>query len=210
MHLSVRISVDCTIFGYEDGELKILLIKRDKLPALEKWSLPGAFISNQERIENSAKRVLNELTGIQNIFLNQTGIFDDPNRYPEQRVISVLYCALIQPELFELIAGSHAKQVKWYNLNEVSDLPFDHNEMITHSLNWLKEEIWRKPILNSLLPNKFPLNQMKDLYQVILQDEIDNRNFRKKVIRQGLVEKLDEKTKGGQQRPAFLYTFKTQ
>ncbi|MCW3806379.1 NUDIX domain-containing protein [Marinilabiliaceae bacterium D04] len=208
MHLPIGISVDCTILGYEDGKMKVLLIKRDKFPEPEKWSLPGAYISEIETIENSAKRVLNELTGIQNIFLTQVGIFDEPNRYPDHRVISVLYCALIKPEQFELIAGSHAKQVSWHNLDEIKTLPFDHNKMIEHSLNWLKEEIWRKPILNSLLPDKFPLNQMKDLYQLILQAEIDNRNFRKKVISQELVERLDEKTKGGQQRPAFLYKFK--
>ena len=207
MHPPIGISVDCTIFGYEDGKLKVLLIKRGKLPESEKWSLPGAYISEQETIEDSAKRILHELTGIQHIFLTQVGIFDELNRYP-QRVVSVLYCALIKPEQFEIMAGAHAKQVQWYDLGEIGQLPFDHNKMIQHSLNWLKEEVWRKPILNSLLPNKFPLNKMQGLYQSLLKEEIDNRNFRKKVISQGLVEKLDEKTKGGQQRPAYLYKFR--
>lgn len=209
MHLPIGISVDCIIFGYEDGKLKVLLIKRNKFPAPEEWSLPGSYISETETIENSAVRVLNELTGIHDIYLTQIGIFDAPDRYPDERVISILYCALVKPELFELIAGAHAKQVEWHKLETLSRLPFDHNEMITYSLNWLKEEIWRKPILSNLLPDKFPLNQMQDLYKLILQSKIDNRNFRKKVISQKLVEKLDEKTKGGQQRPAFLYSFKT-
>lgn len=152
---------------------------------------------------------LNELTGIHDVYLSQVGIFDELNRYPSHRVVSILYCALVKPEILELIAGSHAKEVGWFNITNLHPLPFDHNKMIQMSLNWLKEEIWQKPILKNLLPNKFPLNQMQDLYQSILQTSIDNRNLRKKVISQGLVEKLDEKTKGGQQRPAYLYKFRT-
>ncbi len=203
-----NLSVDFAILGYEDNQLKVLLIKRDKEPEINKWSLPGSYVYLDETIENAAKRVLLELTGIHDIYLSQIGIFSEVDRYPHHRVVSVLFCALVKPEMFKLLAGSHAKEVSWHELTNIGQLPFDHNKMLDTALNWLKVEMWRKPILINLLPEKFPLNQMQELYQLILQDPIDNRNFRKKVINQGLVEKLNEKSTGGQQRPAFLYKLK--
>jgi len=203
-----NLSVDCAILGYVDNQLKVLLIKRDKEPEINKWSLPGSYVYIDEPIETAAKRVLFELTGIHDIYLSQIGIFSEVHRYPPHRVVSILFCALVKPEMFELLAGSHAKEVSWHDVLNIEQLPFDHNQMLNTALNWLKEELWRKPILINLLPEKFPLNQMQELYQLILQDPIDNRNFRKKVINQGLVEKLSEKSIGGQQRPAFLYKLK--
>ncbi len=211
MNMSSRIeniSADCAILGYDEGLLKILLIKRDKEPALNNWSLPGAYVNLDETIDNAAQRILKELTGIHHIYLSQVGVFDQTNRYPTHRVISILYCALVKPEHFNLLAGSHAKEVQWFSIHDIKELPFDHNIMIERALIWLKDELWRKPILINLLPDKFPLNQMLDLYETILQSSIDNRNFRKKVINQGLVERLEEKTKGGKQRPAYLYKLK--
>lgn len=205
-----NISIDCVLFGFESGELKVLLIKRDKEPEFDQWSLPGGYVFMDENIDHAASRILKELTGISNLFLSQVGLFGETNRYPVQRVISIVYCALVRPGQFDLIAGSHAKKVKWSPVRKVKKLPFDHNAMIEDSLNWLKDEIWRKPILINLLPEKFPLNQMHDLFQVFLHESIDNRNFRKKVISQGLVERLNEKTTGGKQRPAYLYRLKKQ
>lgn len=199
-----NLSVDCTIFGYTNGKLQILLIKRDKEPGKDQWSLPGSYVNYNETTTDAAKRVLNELTGIHDIYLSQVSVFDHPDRYAT-RVVSIVYCALIKSDLFELLAGSHAKEVKWHTVEKLRKLPFDHNQMVETSLSWLKEEMWRKPIMVNLLPEKFPLNQMQDLYQFISNISIDNRNFRKKVINQGLVVKLNEKTTGGQQRPAFLY-----
>ncbi|MBN2596763.1 MAG: NUDIX hydrolase [Marinifilaceae bacterium] len=204
----LNVSIDCAIFGYVNGELKVLLIKRDKEPEFNEWSLPGGNIYIDENIDDAAHRLLKELTGMSNLFLSQVGLFGETNRYPDRRVVSILYCALVKPEQFELIAGAHAKRIKWSKTNHIKKLPFDHNAMIEYSLTWLKQEIWRKPILVNLLPEKFPLNQMQYLYETFLQQTIDNRNFRKKVMAQELVEKLNEKTIGGKQRPAFLYRLK--
>ncbi len=204
----INISVDCAIFGFEEGQLKALLIKRDKEPEKDSWSLPGSYVYLTETVDNAAKRILNELTGIHDIFLSQISVFGEVERYPTHRVISILYCALVKPAMFKLIAGSHAKEVNWFEVNSLDTLPFDHQQMIDTAIKWLQEEMWRKPILVNLLPEKFPLNQMQELYQAILQQPIDNRNFRKKVINQDLVERLNEKTKGGQQRPAYLYKLK--
>ncbi|GET25877.1 NUDIX domain-containing protein [Prolixibacter sp. NT017] len=203
-----NISIDNAIFGFANGELKILLIKRDKQPEFDRWSLPGGYVYCNENMDDASRRLLQELTGISNLFLSRVDVFGDTDRYPDRRVISVLYCALVKPEQFELLAGAHAKKVKWFRVKGIKKLPFDHNVMIETALNWLRDEIWRKPVLINLLPEKFPLNQMHDLFQTFLHETIDNRNFRKKVISQELVERLNEKTKGGKQRPAYLYRMK--
>lgn len=203
-----NVSIDCAIFGYDDGNLNILLIRRDKQPELNRWSLPGGYIKMDETANDSAVRLLNDLTGINQLYLSQIDVFSAIKRYPTRRVISILYCAFIKPEHFKIMAGAHAKEVKWFDVLQTGLLPFDHNKMIDSALSWLKEEIWRRPILRNLLPNTFPLNQMQDLYETILCEPIDNRNFRKKVINQGLVEKTEHKIKGTKQRPAYLYRLK--
>jgi len=203
-----NVSIDVALFGFQNNELQVILIKRDKEPERDKWSLPGGYVYMNENIKDAAKRKLKELTGITNLYLSQVELFGNTNRYPSRRVISVLFCALIKPAQFKLIAGSHAKKVKWFTVSTLKKLPFDHNNMIQTAMNWFKDEMWRKPIFINLLPEKFPLNQMQSLFAEFLEEKIDNRNFRKKVITQNLVERLDEKTQGGQQRPAFLYKLK--
>ncbi len=203
-----NLSIDVALFGFNENELQVLLIKRDKEPEKNKWSLPGGYVYMNENMIDAAKRTLEELTGIANLYLSQVELFGATNRYPGKRVVSVLYCALISPDQFDLIAGSHAKQAKWFAVNKGLNLPFDHNQMIETSMRWFNEELWRKPIFANLLPEKFPLNQMLNLFNEFLGEDMDNRNFRKKVISQDLVEKLEEKTQGGVQRPAFLYRLK--
>ncbi len=203
-----NLSIDIALFGFKDKELQVLLIKRDKQPEMDRWSLPGGYVFMDEDISDAAKRILVELTGISNLYLSQVELFGSTSRYPGKRVVSVLYCALISPEKFDLIAGSYARQVNWFSINGIMQLPFDHNEMISTAMRWFNDELWRKPIFINLLPEKFPLNLMMNLFNEFLGESIDNRNFRKKVINQGLVEKLDEKTQGGVQRPAFLYKLK--
>lgn len=203
-----NMSVDCAVFGFDQGVLKVLLIRRDKEPALNSWSLPGGYVYMDEHLNDAAKRLLNELTGMRNLFLTQISVFGDINRYPGERVLSTLYCALVSPDIFELIAGSHAKEVAWFPIENLPTLPFDHPEMVQTSLNWLRKDIWNEPIVNNLLPVKFPLNQLHYLYEAIMGIKIDNRNFRKKVLSQDLIIQLSEKTSGGVQRPAYLYSFK--
>lgn len=200
-----NLSIDVALFGFLKNEIKVLLIKRDKEPDIDKWSLPGGYVFMDENIEHAAKRKLQELTGITNLYLSQVALFGNTNRYPSKRVVSVLFCALIRPEQFHLIVGSHAKKAKWFSVNKIGKLPFDHNKMIEKARQWFTDELWRKPIFINLLPEKFPLNQMMNLFNEFLGEDMDNRNFRKKVINQGLVVKLEEKTIGGIQRPAFLY-----
>lgn len=203
-----NLSIDVALFGFIEGKLKVLLIRRNKEPEYNKWSLPGGYIYSDEDVHHAAARRLEELTGISHLYLSQVDIFGDPLRYPKQRVISVLFCALIKPEHFVLIAGSHANTAEWFTVDDLFVLPFDHDQMIKKALSWFKREAWNKPIFKNLLPDKFPLNEMQKLFEAFLDEPIDNRNFRKKVISQDLVERLDEKTEGGQQRPAYLYRLK--
>lgn len=203
-----NLSVDCAVFGFDQGTLKVLLIRRDKEPAFDSWSLPGGFIYLDEHLNDAANRLLLELTGMNNLFLFQISVFGNVNRYPGDRVLSTLYCSLVSPEIFELIAGSHAKEVAWFPIENLPTLPFDHPEMVQTSLKWLRKDIWDEPIAYNLLPEKFPLNQLHYLYEAIMGIKIDNRNFRKKVLSQNLIVQLNEKTIGGVQRPAYLYSFR--
>ncbi|HBL78177.1 MAG: hypothetical protein A2W90_13910 [Bacteroidetes bacterium GWF2_42_66] len=203
-----NLSVDCAVFGFDQEGLKLLLIRRDKEPAMNSWSLPGGYIYLDENPDDAAKRLLNELTGVHDLFLSQIAVFGEVNRYPAGRVISTVYCALVRPDVFELMAGSHAREVAWHPVEKLPELPFDHPEMVHTSLQWLQRKIWHKPIANNLLPRKFPLNQLHNLYEAIMGSKIDNRNFRKKVLSQNLIIQLEEKTKGGVQRPAYLYSFR--
>lgn len=204
----LNMSVDCAVFGFDEGELKILLIRRDKEPAFDSWSLPGGNIYLDEDLDDAAKRLLRELTGMTNLYLTQIRVFGGINRYPGQRILSTLYCALVSSDVFQLIAGSHAKEVSWFPVESLPVLPFDHPLMIETSLAWLRKDIWDEPIVNNLLPEKFPLNQLHFLYEAIMGIKIDNRNFRKKILNQNLIFPLNEKTKGGVQRPANLYSFR--
>lgn len=205
-HTLPNLSIDVALFGFIDHELKVLLINRDKEPEKNKWSLPGGLVYLDESTDDAAKRKLEELTGIGKLYLSQVGFFGAVDRYPGERIASILYCALIRPEQYQLIAGSHAKEAQWFAVCKIQQLPFDHNEMIQRAMDWIKDELWRKPIFINLLPEKFPLNQMMNLFSEFLDEEQDNRNFRKKVISQGLVERLEERTSGGVQRPAHLYS----
>lgn len=144
---------------------------------------------------------------MENLYLSQIAVFGDVNRYPASRVLSTLYCALVQPEVFSLIAGSHAREVTWMPVELLPNMPFDHDDMVQISLKWLRKDIWDEPIANNLLPEKFPLNQLHYLYEAIMGVKIDNRNFRKKILSRNLIVQLNEKTKGGVQRPAYLYSF---
>ena len=210
MEIIPNISIDCVLFAFDEEALKLLLIKRDKEPRKGKWALPGGYVGLSEAIDHAASRILGELTGVHNLFLSQVGLFGDPDRYPTHRVISMMYCALVAAEDLELLAGSYASEVRWFLLDEIGELPFDHSSMVQLALNWLKDHSWDKEVLQNLLPEKFPLNQMQTLIESILQQEMDNRNFRKKMMNADWVERLDEKTSGGKQRPAYLFRMKSE
>ena len=200
------VSVDCIIFGLNEGELSLLLLKRNFEPEKGKWSLMGGFVQNDESVDDAAKRVLTELTGLENVYMEQVGTFGEINRDPGERVISVAYYALINVDEYDrkLVEKHHAK---WINIHNLPELSFDHPEMIEKAKGMMRRKASHEPIGLNLLPRLFTLSQMQSLYETIQDETIDKRNFRKKVAEMDYIEKTDMIDKSSSRRGAYLYKF---
>lgn len=200
------VAVDCIIFGFEDGELKLLLLKRKFDPGKGEWSLMGGFLEKTESLENGARRILHQLTGLHNIYMEQLYTFGDISRDSGERTISVAYYALIKVDKNDQkLAETYGAQ--WVSIKNVPKLLFDHNQMVQKALTTLRSKIVRKPIGFELLPEKFTLPQLQSLYEAINQEQLDKRNFRKRILEIGLLTKLDEKDKESSKKGAFYYMF---
>lgn len=200
------VAVDCIIFGFHKGELTLLLIKRDFNPCLGEWSLMGGFLNQSESIDQAAERVLYDLTGLDSIFMDQIGVFGKLERDPADRVLSVAYYALINMDDFDrrLLAKHNAT---WFSIDKMPPLIFDHENMVHEALRQLRRKASIEPIGFNLLPEKFTLPQLQALYEAIYGQELDKRNFRKKLQSIHFLERSDEKDKNSSRRGAFLYTF---
>lgn len=200
------VSVDCIIFGFDQGELSLLLLKRNFQPAMGEWSLMGGFTQNNESTDDAAKRVLHELTGLNNVYMEQVGAFGEVNRDPGERVISIAYYALINVDEYDrkLVQQHNAF---WVNIKELPTLIFDHNEMVEKARRLMQQKASSKPIGFNLLPKLFTLSQLQSLYEVIYGEAIDKRNFRKRVAEMDFIEKTDKIDKQGSKRGAALYQF---
>lgn len=201
------IAVDCVIFGYEKKQLKLLLFKRQLEPAKGEWSLVGGWVKKNESVEGAARRVLESLTGLKNIFLEQVGVFSEPDRDPGGNVLSVAFNALIKIEKHssEMIQEFGAQ---WFPLAEVPSLIFDHNEMFKEAYEKLRLKATYDLIGRHLLPEKFTIIQMRDLYNQLFQKKFDPSNFRKKILSLKQLKRLDEKKKSGSKKGAYYYQFK--
>jgi 8-oxo-dGTP diphosphatase len=200
------VAVDCIIFGFDEDGLKLLLIKRKFEPCKEQWSLMGGFVSEGENIDDSAKRVLFDLTGLTNVYLEQLFTYGDISRDPAGRVISVAYFALIKTDDFDAATGEQ-HGAKWVNIIHKPNLIFDHDIMVEKALARLKRRVKNQPIGFELLPEKFTLPQLQKLYEAIFQEEFDKRNFRRRILSMDLLIKLDEKDKVNSKKGAFKYMF---
>lgn len=200
------LAVDCIIFGFQDDRLKLLLQKRDFEPYKGAWSLVGGFVKENEAVDDTAKRVLTELTGLKDLYMQQVGAFGNLNRDPGERVISVAYYALINIDKYnkDLIDKHNAY---WEDITNLPELYFDHNEMINKAHELLKQKVSREPIGFNLLPSLFTLNQLQTLHEAILGEEIDKRNFRKKVKDMPFIEKNTSIDKLGSRKGAYLYRY---
>ena len=200
------VATDCIIFGFDDGKLKLLIFKRRVEPLMGEWSLIGSFVKIDEDVDEAAKRVLAEITGLENVFMEELTTYGKADRDPGFRCISIGQYALIRIEDYdkELVEkhGAH-----WYELDEIPDLVLDHNQMVQDALGRLRRKARYQPIGFELLPEKFTLPQLQQLYEAIYQNELDARNFRKKVISYDVLIKLAEKDKASSRRGAFLYKF---
>ena len=200
------VSVDCIIFGFDQGELKLLLLKRNFEPAMGKWSLMGGFVQDNESVDDAAKRVLKELTGLEDVFMEQVGTFRDIKRDPGERVISVAYYALVNVNEYDrsLVQQHNAY---WIKIDELPPLIFDHPEMIAKARELMKHQASDNPISFNLLPELFTLTQLQNLYEAIYGEQMDKRNFRKRVAMMDFIEKTDFIDKSGSKRGAYLYKF---
>jgi len=219
--LNPHVSVDCVIFGFDAGKLKVLLIEREMIPNSllqgHKLKLPGSLISENEDLDTSAIRTLEELTGLDNIFLKQFGVFGSPHRlrpYEDlewlrktsgmnvDRVVTVAYYSLIK-----VSESNITSRTIWLPVNELPELIFDHNRIIIKALELLRREFRIGAHCFELLPKKFTIRQMQDLYEAILDEVFDSRNFRKKIRPLEFIVSLPEKEKGVSHKPAGLYRF---
>jgi 8-oxo-dGTP diphosphatase len=200
-------TVDNVIFGFDEGDLKVLLIKRGEEPYAGKWALPGYFVYPNEELDRAAIRVLEELTGIRNVYLEQVKTFGKVNRHPFGRVITVAYLSLIKISRYTIQPASIALKAQWHSVSEVKELAFDHMDILQACFNQLKKSVRSRPIGYQLLPQKFTLTQLQHLYEAILETALDKRNFRKKILSMNFLIDLHEYQEGVAHRPAKLYQF---
>lgn len=201
------VTTDCVIFGLDDTDLKVLLIQRGIEPFKGRWAFPGGFVNMDEDTETGAKRELYEETGLVNVFIEQLYTFSEVDRDPRGRVISVAYYALVSLKENKPTAGDDAKNAKWFSIHDVPTLAFDHEKILRMALYRLKGKIRYQPIGFELLPEKFTMTELQHVYEVILETSLDRRNFRKKILKMGLLIELDEKQRGVAHKAATFYQF---
>ena len=205
-HDKFYVAIDCIIFGFDNEQLKLLILKRDFEPAKGEYSLIGGFVNINESTDDAATRILQNLTGLFDIYMEQLQAFGEADRDPGERTVSVAYFALVQ---IQDIDPLHVKKngAHWCPLEELPTLIFDHDMMLDKAMRRLRRRAASQPIGFELLPRKFTLPQLQKLYESIYQTEFDNRNFRKKVLDMNILHKLDEKDKTTSKKGAFLYRF---
>jgi 8-oxo-dGTP diphosphatase len=224
--LSKYISVDCVIFGFDFEQLNVLLVERSMVEPItgaeifSDLTLTGNHIFDDEDLDAAATRILFDLTGLEGIYLEQFKVFGNPNRLskhndqlwlqfcgrdPQSRIITVGYYSLLNTN--KVILQRKGRNVKWYPISEITELAFDHKEILDEALKALRNKLKHEPIGFELLPEKFTLSQMQKLYEIILGIELDKRNFRKKIARMAYLEPLNEKQKGVSHKPGRFYTF---
>ncbi|MBP5570582.1 MAG: NUDIX hydrolase [Prevotella sp.] len=205
-HNKAFVAVDCIIFGFEDNKLKLLLGKRKMDPGRGEWSLYGGFVDATESVDEAANRVLFELTGLRDLYMKQVHTFGAVERDPGERVISVAYCALINVKDYDRhLLEEHG--VQWVELNKMPRLYSDHNDMVKRAITLLRRRINTEPLSFNLLPDLFTLTQLQHVYEAVLGEEIDTRNFRKRIKSIDFIEKTELIDKLTSKRGAALYRF---
>jgi len=200
----ILVAVDCIIFGFDGANVKLLLVKRSLIPEQGKWSLMGGFINPSESPEDAADRILEERTGLKNVYMEQVGVFGKPDRDPVERTLALAYFALIDIHQYEeQLSGEHSPE--WFLLGEMPEMVFDHADMVKAAKKQLRYKAALHPILFQLLPDKFTIPQLQALYEGVYQTEFDDRNFSRKLLSTGLLVKQAEKDKQSSKKGAFYY-----
>jgi 8-oxo-dGTP diphosphatase len=201
----VALSVDCVIFGFDENKLKVLLIRSDLKKYQSKWSLLGDLVKPEEDLDASAYRILKQRTGLNDLYLEQVHTFGDVTRHPGGRVVTVAYCSLINVQHHRLKILDN--ELHWHEIENVTDLAFDHQEILEACYTWLQKRVQEHPLGLSLLPNKFSLRELQNLYEAILNIKLDRRNFRKKFFSMDFLVDMGENEQNVPHRPGRLYKF---
>jgi len=203
---SYSFSLDCLIFGFKNGEINLLLIKRNMDPYSGDWAIPGDLVYPDEDLDDAGQRILSDLTKLENIKLHQSQTFGHPKRHPQGRVITCAYFALINTDDVHAIASSWAGEVKWIPVHKVGKLAFDHNKILNSTFEILKRKLSNEPLCFDLLPEKFTLNELQQLYEYAFKTDLNKANFRKKIKHIPFISH-DEKQTNVKHRPAKLFSF---
>jgi 8-oxo-dGTP diphosphatase len=201
----ITLSVDCVIFGFEKGKLKLLTIKSDYVAYKNRFSLIGDLVHPDEDIDSAALKILNQKTALNTIFLEQVKAYGNVHRHPGGRVVTIAYCALININHYQLKINDH--ELQWIDLDSLKEMAFDHLQITKDCLLWLRKKTIDEPIVFNLLPKKFSLRALQELYSAIQGESLDRRNFRKKIISMGYLVDLNEMEKNVTHRPGKLYKF---
>ena len=207
---TIQIAVDAIVFGYnKEVGVSVLLIKRKYEPFKAEWAIPGGFIKHDESLEDAVERELMEETGVKINYLEQLYTFGKPSRDPRRRIVSVSYFGLVKSAQFEVLeATTDAEEASWFYIKSLPKLAFDHQEIINVAIERLRSKITYQPIGFELLDKKFPFSDLEHLYSSLLDRPIDRRNFKKKVMKLGILDELDEKVKSSSAgRPGNLFQF---
>lgn len=205
---AIKVSVDAVVFGYDPEEgVSALLITRKYEPFKKFWALPGGLVQDEESLEAAVRRELKEEAGIDVSYLEQLYTFGKPDRDPRNRVVSIAYYGLIRPKDHHISASTDAEDVSWFNIEKLPKLAFDHKLIIETAIKRLRGKLAYEPVGFELLDKKFPFSDLEKLYQVLLNDELDRRNFKKKIMAYGFLDELKESVQRGVGRPARLYQF---
>ena len=209
LYQNIQVAVDVVIFTVKDGKLHVLLIQMAKKPFYKWWAFPGGLIKKNESLEESAKRVLYEKTGVKNVYLEQLYTFGDVRRDPFGRVLSCAYFALLPEAPKNIRTTEKYLDVKFWPVELLPPLAYDHDDVAQYALTRLRNKLEYSNIAWSLLTREFTLSELQGVYETILGKKLDKRNFRKRVSELGMVEATGQKTNSGAYRPAELYRFKT-
>jgi 8-oxo-dGTP diphosphatase len=205
---TIRLAVDAVVFGYDpkDG-ISILLIKRKYDPFKGGWAIPGGLVLENESLEKAVERELEEETGVKVDYLEQLYTFGAVNRDPRNRVVAVAYYGLVKKSDFHLYASTDAEDAKWFQWNNLPELAFDHADILKLAMLRLRSKIRYEPIGFELLDDKFAFSELHKLYESLIGNEVDRRNFKKKFLQLNILTELDEKVSEGKGRPGSLFKF---
>ncbi|MCC7119392.1 MAG: NUDIX hydrolase [Anaerolineales bacterium] len=202
------VTVDLAIFTVNSAKLKVLLVKRAEEPFRGQWSLPGGFLIHDESLDNAAQRVLKEKTAVQNVYMEQLYTFGHPKRDPRARVVTIAYFALIPWKRLAQPASEKIVDLSWADVDALPKLAFDHKAILNYAIQRLRAKASYSNIVYGLMPKQFRLSELQSMYEIIIHDKLDKRNFRKQMLATHLLEETGKKDATGAHRPAMLYQFK--